>query len=318
MGNDKVQFPYCTTKLELIQIDQAALFEHVRAKMAKFITVIDNRNDHIVKLEGSLSFVMFAKKMVDDWIIKNADESPTDNTTGANLEPLSVQNVVIGEAPVMFVVVQESFEVVRNGSGRKSNVVEQVPHTNSQQSDSNELSACHTNGGDVAIFEPDNGIITWVDSNSRDANKSNALDDDNDRFEFTTTCGIVVSVYRGDLLKEQSDVIVNPANSHLRHGAGAARHISDAAGPQLDNECRDYIAKNGSLGVSKVMHTTAGNLQPSIRHVIHTVGPNADAFVDKKSRLHQVLTETFVNCLTYANDVLKASSIALPGISSGR
>ena len=315
MGSDKVQFSCCTTKLKLIQIDPAALFEHVQAKMTKFVTVIHKSDDPIVKLEGSLSFVMFAKKIIDDWI-KNAGPSPTDITTGANFEPLPVQNGVIGEAPTTLAVVRETSKVVRNGSGRKSSDVEKLPHANSQQSHSNELSVL--DGDDIAIFESDNGIITLLDSNSPDANKSNAMDDNNDRFEFTTTCGIVVSVYRGDLLKEQSDVIVNPANSHLRHGSGAARHISDAAGPQLDKECRDYIAKNGSLDVSKVMHTTAGNLSPPIRHVIHTVGPNADAFVDKKSMLHQVLTETFVNCLTYANDVLKAISIALPGISSGR
>jgi len=48
--------------------------------------------------------------------------------------------------------------------------------------------------------------------------------------EWTRVNGLKVIVKHGDLVDAVADVIVNPANSELCHGGGAARAISVAAG----------------------------------------------------------------------------------------
>jgi len=69
---------------------------------------------------------------------------------------------------------------------------------------------------------------------------------------------------------ETTEVIVNPANSELNHGEGAARaapwrRISGAAGTILYEEFRIYRNQFGDLKVEQVVYTTADNLRPRIR-----------------------------------------------------
>jgi len=111
-------------------------------------------------------------------------------------------------------------------------------------------------------------------------------------------------------------VIVNPTNKHLKNLSGASRIISQAAGQELQDECRAYINKHGSLKTSYVMHTSAGKLQPRIKYVIHAPGPLAHQVKDSQ-KCNELLRATFKNCLSYANDVLNVESISLPAISSG-
>jgi len=84
---------------------------------------------------------------------------------------------------------------------------------------------------------------------------------------------VKVIVRQVDLVDVEADIIMNPANGELCHGGGAARAIFLAAGKELDDECNEYIRRFGSVKVGKVMCTTAGNLKPQIKHVIHAVGP---------------------------------------------
>ena len=137
-----------------------------------------------------------------------------------------------------------------------------------------------------------------------------------DSYSMITPGGVRVEVYQGDLVDESVDAIVNPANSHLRHGSGAARAIADAAGLQLQQECDDFIRQHQRLSVTEVMHTSAGKLKPKIKHVIHAVGPRAAQFPDTVQLL-RALRETFINCLQYADVELHISSVSLPAISSG-
>jgi len=140
---------------------------------------------------------------------------------------------------------------------------------------------------------------------------------DRDRLKFKTTeSQLVVEVLTGDLTRQKTQVIVNPANKHLLHYGGAARAIQNAAGPLLINECKDYIRKSKELPTSSVMHTTSGNLPRPINHVIHACGPDARQYPDDSQCL-QLLEQTFYNCFVCANDTLHARSLALPAISSG-
>jgi len=53
--------------------------------------------------------------------------------------------------------------------------------------------------------------------------------------EWIMVNGLKVIVRQGDLVDAEADIIVNPANSELCHGGGAARAISVAAGKELDD-----------------------------------------------------------------------------------
>jgi len=137
-----------------------------------------------------------------------------------------------------------------------------------------------------------------------------------DQYKMVTPGGVAVEIYRGNLLDEKVDAIVNPANSQLLHGGGAARVIAEAAGSKLQDECRAYISEHNELKVTQAMHTTAGRLNPPVVYVIHVVGPSAADFSDPVD-LHQAVFDSFYNCLLHANNHLEVSSMSIPAISSG-
>lgn len=136
-------------------------------------------------------------------------------------------------------------------------------------------------------------------------------------YQMTTGGGISVDIYTGNLLHDDVDAVVNPANVSLRHGGGAARAIADAAGPHLQEQCRDYVERYGNLQFTQVMHTSAGNMYPPVRFVIHAAGPPADQYQGNQAALRQALFDTFFNCLRYANENLHIQSVSIPAISSG-
>jgi O-acetyl-ADP-ribose deacetylase (regulator of RNase III) len=70
-----------------------------------------------------------------------------------------------------------------------------------------------------------------------------------------------------DLLAQDVDAIVNPANEHLAHGGGVAGLISRAAGPDLEEDSR----RIGRCPTGDAVVTRAGRLPQ--RAVIHAVGP---------------------------------------------
>lgn len=135
---------------------------------------------------------------------------------------------------------------------------------------------------------------------------------DHTDYRFTIN-EIDVVVLCGDLVQQDTDAIVNPANSSLEHWGGASYAISRAAGSSLDRECREYIAKNGTLKVADVMSTTAGNLKASC--VLHTNGPMWFEG-SRKDKVEYELSSTFLNCFHYA-EKLRLKSLCVPAISTG-
>ena len=123
-------------------------------------------------------------------------------------------------------------------------------------------------------------------------------------------------LFWGNIIHQKVEAIVNAANVHLKHGSGVARSIAEAAGRRLVEECVDYLLRNGhALETSEPMHTSAGDLSLPILYVIHVAGPRAD---DRyQGDLNDSVLRTFENVLTYANNVLQVSSVAIPAISSG-
>lgn len=118
-----------------------------------------------------------------------------------------------------------------------------------------------------------------------------------------------IEVVLGDITREQVDAIVTAANQSLRGGGGVDGAIHRAAGPRLA-EAGGAIAPCHP-GDAKA--TPAFDLDPPVRHVIHTVGP-----VWQGGHLGEpeVLASCYRRCLEVA-DGLGVRSIAFPAISTG-
>ena len=115
----------------------------------------------------------------------------------------------------------------------------------------------------------------------------------------------------GDITREESDAIVNAANSSLLGGGGVDGAIHRAGGPAILEECRRIVDRIGRLPAGEAVATGAGRL--AARHVIHTVGP----FWSGGNRGE---AETLANCHRESirtADELRLASIAFPAISTG-
>ena len=83
--------------------------------------------------------------------------------------------------------------------------------------------------------------------------------------------GIVLWLVEGDITLQDTDAIVNAANSGLMGGGGVDGAIHRAGGQAILDECKTIVAKQGRLPTGQAVITSGGNLKA--RYVIHTVGP---------------------------------------------
>ncbi|GMR05327.1 MAG: O-acetyl-ADP-ribose deacetylase [Thermodesulfobacteriota bacterium] len=116
-----------------------------------------------------------------------------------------------------------------------------------------------------------------------------------------------LSLIKGDITKENTDAIVNAANSRLSGGEGVDGAIHAAAGPEIMEEC----AAIESCSPGSAVLTSAGKLKA--KKIIHTVGP---IYKDGWHREAELLTEAYKTSLRLAaKNGLK--SVAFPSISTG-
>src|SRR5512135_130544 len=80
-----------------------------------------------------------------------------------------------------------------------------------------------------------------------------------------------LSLVQGDITREETDAIVNAANSSLLGGGGVDGAIHRAGGPQILEECRAIRARQGECPAGEAVITAGGRLKA--KYVIHTVGP---------------------------------------------
>jgi O-acetyl-ADP-ribose deacetylase (regulator of RNase III) len=116
-----------------------------------------------------------------------------------------------------------------------------------------------------------------------------------------------LSLVEGDITKEETDAIVNAANSRLAGGGGVDGAIHRAGGPSIMEECRQI----GGCPTGQAVITTAGNLKA--KYVIHAVGPVYHGGTRGEAAL---LKSAHVESLKLAS-AKKLRSISFPAISTG-
>jgi O-acetyl-ADP-ribose deacetylase (regulator of RNase III) len=122
-----------------------------------------------------------------------------------------------------------------------------------------------------------------------------------------------IFLVQGDITEQDTDAIVNAANSTLMGGGGVDGAIHRKGGPRILEECkqiRDTEWLDG-LPTGKAVITSGGNLKA--RYVIHTVGPVWHGGIHGEPEL---LAEAYLNSLRLA--VSKGlKTMAFPSISTG-
>jgi O-acetyl-ADP-ribose deacetylase (regulator of RNase III) len=119
----------------------------------------------------------------------------------------------------------------------------------------------------------------------------------------------LIEVVIGDITREQVDAIVTAANESLLGGGGVDGAVHRAAGPEL---ARAGAAVAPCLP-SEAKATPAFDLNPPVRHVIHTVGPVWEGGAAGEA---DTLASCYRQSLALA-DQLGVSAIAFPAIATG-
>ncbi|WP_432327578.1 macro domain-containing protein [Mucilaginibacter sp. P25] len=80
-----------------------------------------------------------------------------------------------------------------------------------------------------------------------------------------------IELVQGDITKIKADAIVNAANTSLMGGGGVDGAIHRAGGPEILEDCRKIVARQGGCKTGQAVITTGGKLPA--KYVVHTVGP---------------------------------------------
>jgi len=127
------------------------------------------------------------------------------------------------------------------------------------------------------------------------------------KFGIAGIGGRTVELVLGDITFQETEAIVNAANSGLRGGAGVDGAIHRVGGPEIMKECRQL----GGCPTGSARLTTAGLLKA--RFVIHAVGP---VWRGGDSGEAELLAGAYRESLKLA-DQQGVSSISFPAISTG-
>ncbi len=118
-----------------------------------------------------------------------------------------------------------------------------------------------------------------------------------------------VKVILGDITEEETEAIVNAANSLLKHGGGVAGAIVKKGGRIIQEESNRIVKERGAISTGSAVYTSGGNLKA--KFVIHTVGP-VWGEGDEERKLRRAVR----SALKVAEE-LGVRSVALPAISTG-
>jgi O-acetyl-ADP-ribose deacetylase (regulator of RNase III) len=123
----------------------------------------------------------------------------------------------------------------------------------------------------------------------------------------------LIRAIKGDITDQDTDAVVNAANSSLLGGGGVDGAIHSRGGPRILEECRKVRQRHWPNGLppGKAVATTAGNLKA--RYVVHTVGP---VWHGGELGEAEILAECYRSCLEVARE-MGLRSISFPSISTG-
>ena len=120
-----------------------------------------------------------------------------------------------------------------------------------------------------------------------------------------------IILIQGDITRQDTEAIVNAANSSLMGGGGVDGAIHRAGGPDILEECERIVARQGRCPTGQAVITTGGNL--NAKYVIHTVGP---IWRGGDNNEQQLLADAYRNSLALAREH-NIKTIAFPSISTG-
>lgn len=120
-----------------------------------------------------------------------------------------------------------------------------------------------------------------------------------------------LTLMQGDITAQDTEAIVNAANSSLMGGGGVDGAIHRAGGPDILEQCKRIVAEIGSLPAGDAVITTGGRLKA--KYVIHTVGP---IWRDGKKNESDLLESAYRSSLSIAAEK-GIKSVAFPSISTG-
>ena len=123
----------------------------------------------------------------------------------------------------------------------------------------------------------------------------------------------ILYLHRGDITEEETDAIVNAANSTLMGGGGVDGAIHSRGGPEILQECKRIreTSHPDGLPAGEAVVTTAGALPA--RRVVHTVGP---IWRGGDAEEPQILERAYRNSMRIAAEE-GARTKAFPSISTG-
>lgn len=144
-------------------------------------------------------------------------------------------------------------------------------------------------------------------------------------------------LFKGNLLIERTDAIVNAANAQLAAGSGLCGAFKNAAGDEIFKECEQILNKQKitHIQTGEAVLTTIGDLKKfkdsKVKAIVHAVGPN---YGDKKNlddqQMAALLAKTYTSSLELiinpaANQKMVSDkltpqplrSIGFPSISTG-
>jgi O-acetyl-ADP-ribose deacetylase len=116
-----------------------------------------------------------------------------------------------------------------------------------------------------------------------------------------------LELVEGDITRQDTEAIVNAANTSLLGGGGVDGAIHRAGGPEILEKCRQI----GGCPTGEARITTGGRL--TARWVIHTVGP---IYRGGSHREPELLASAYRNSLALAS-AHAIRSVAFPSISTG-
>lgn len=120
-----------------------------------------------------------------------------------------------------------------------------------------------------------------------------------------------VILLQGDITTQDTQAIVNAANSRLAGGGGVDGAIHRAGGPEIMAQCDEIRARQGGCPTGQAVLTTGGRLKAA--YVIHTVGPIWRGGAHDEDRL---LASAYQSSLRLAVQH-GISTVAFPSISTG-